>query len=115
MILFKNNFLKFIFGCAGSSLLHELLSSCRSYSLVAVQGFLVAVASLVEGHGLWGTRVSVAVAHGLRSCGSRAPDHRLNSCGSRAYLLRGMWDLPGARIELMFNYDFLIIISMIQD
>ena len=82
MIIFKNNFLNFIFGCAGSSLLRELFSSCRSYFLAAVQRFLVAVAPLVEGHGLWGTRVSAAVAHGLRSCGSRAPDHRLNSCGS---------------------------------
>ena len=40
----------FFFGCAGSSLLHRLFSSCgeRGYSLVGVQGFLIVVASLME-------------------------------------------------------------------
>ena len=41
-----------------------------------------------------GARASVAAAHGLRSCGSRALERRL-SCGERAELLRGMWDPPG--------------------
>ena len=36
-------------------------------SLVAVHGFLISVASLVEGHGLQGVQASVAVA-----CGSGA-------------------------------------------
>ena len=42
------------FGCAGSSLLRRLFSSCREwgYSLVAVHGLLTAVTSLVAGHGL---------------------------------------------------------------
>ena len=26
-------------------------------------------------------------------------EHRLSSCGARAYLLHGMWDLPGPGIE----------------
>ena len=34
-----------------------------------------------------GTRASVVVAHGL------------SNCGARAQLLRGMWDLPGPRLE----------------
>ena len=34
-------------------------------TLVAVHGILIVVASFVVEHGLWGTRVSVAVAHGL--------------------------------------------------
>ena len=38
---------------------------------------------------------SVAVAHELSSCGSRALERRLSSRGARASLLRGMWDLPG--------------------
>ena len=46
-----------------------------------------------------GVRASVVVAHGLSSCGSWAPEHRLSSCGARAYLLRGMWDLPGPGLE----------------
>ena len=46
-----------------------------------------------------GARTSVVVAHGLRSCDLRALEHRLSSCGARAYLLRGMWDLPGPGVE----------------
>jgi len=46
----QSSLLFFFFGCAGSSLLHRLFSSCgkRGYSLVRVQGFLIAVASLME-------------------------------------------------------------------
>ena len=36
---------------------------------------------------------------GFSSCGSRALECRLSSCGARAYLLRGMWDLPGPGLE----------------
>ena len=39
----------------------------RGYSLVAVSGLLIAVASLAMEHRLWGAWASVAVAHGL-SC-----------------------------------------------
>ena len=44
----------FIFGCAGSSLLHALLSTCgeRGLSFAAARGLLIAVASLVAEHGL---------------------------------------------------------------
>ena len=53
--------------------------------------------------GAWalGVQASVTVAHGLRSCGSWALEHRLSSCGARAYLLHGMWDLPGPGFEPM--------------
>ena len=57
-VFFCNNFIYvFIFGCAGSSLLHGLFSSCatRWYSLVSVHKLLIAVASLVVE--LPGTRV----------------------------------------------------------
>ena len=58
-----------------------------------MHGLLIAVVSLIEEHGLQGTRVSVVAARGLRSCGSWAlefPDsivvaHRLScseACGS---------------------------------
>ena len=50
------------------------------FSLVAVTGLLIKAASLVEEHGLWRVRVSVAVARGICSCGSRALEHRLISC-----------------------------------
>ena len=48
-----------------------------SHSPVAVHGLLIAVASLVEDHGL------------QSSCSSQALEHRLSSC-VRAYLLHGM-------------------------
>ena len=40
------------------------------FSLVAVRG-LIAVASPIAAHGLWGTQASVAVACGLNSCSSQ--------------------------------------------
>ena len=52
------NFYLFIFGCAGSSLL------LRDFSLVAMCGLLIAMASLVAEHGLWSVG-SVVAAHGL--------------------------------------------------
>ena len=48
-----------------------------------------------------GMRASVAVAHGLSSCGMRALERRLSSCGSWTQLFCGMWDLPGPGLESM--------------
>ena len=48
-----------------------------------------------------GSQVSVVVAHGLSSCGSRALERRLSSCGTRALLLRSMWDLPRPGLKPM--------------
>ena len=47
-------FYLFIFGCAGSSLLPGLFSSCGEWGLhfVAASGLLIAVASLVAKHRL---------------------------------------------------------------
>ena len=36
---------------------------------------------------------------GFSSCGSQALEHRCSSCGARAYLLCGMWDLPGPGLK----------------
>ena len=59
-----------------------------SFSLVAVNGLLVAAAaSLVGEHRLQGVPASVAVGHGFISCGSQALEHRLSRCGPRAPLL----------------------------
>ena len=60
-------FYLFIFGCAGSSLLHtlSLVAVSRSSSLVMVHGPLVVVASLVECR-LSGTRVLVVAVCGLQ-------------------------------------------------
>ena len=46
-----------------------------------------------------GMRASVVVARGLSSCGSWALECRPSSCGTRAWLLRGMWDLPGPGLK----------------
>ena len=49
------HFILFIFGCAVSSFLHahfSLVVASRDYSLVAVGGLLIAVASLVAEHRL---------------------------------------------------------------
>ena len=51
-------FYSFIFGCAGSSLLHGL-------SLVAVCGLLTVLASLVAELGLQGAQASAAMVPGL--------------------------------------------------
>ena len=67
--------------CVGFSLGTEK----GGYSPVAVQGLLIAVASLVAEHGLWGSWALVVVVHRLSSCSSCAQEHRLNSCGTRAY------------------------------
>ena len=74
------------FGCAESSLLCTLLSSCleRGQSLDVVHGLLIVVASLGAEHGLSGVQASVAEACGLGGCGSPALEHVLNGCGSPA-------------------------------
>ena len=91
----------FIYGCAGSSLLHRLFSSCGEWELlfVAVWGLLTAVASLVAEHGFWGSQASVAAMRGLSSGASQAPEHSHSSCGTWARLLLHMWDLPRPGIE----------------
>ena len=66
--------------CVGLS----LVAASGGCSLVVVQGLLIAMASLVALHKLQGVGASVAVAHGLSSCGSRDLDCRLSSCGAWA-------------------------------
>ena len=76
-------------GCAGSSLLHRFFSSCSEWGLLSSYcvwdshcgGFSC------SGAGTPGAEASVAAAH------------RLSSCDTRARLLQGMWDLPGPRME----------------
>ena len=77
-----------IFGCAVSSLLWGLSSSCGA-------GPLTAVAFLVEEHGLQGTRASMVVtrwlssaSHGLQSTGSVVVAHGFScfaACGIFLY------------------------------
>ena len=51
-------------------------------------GFFLHCLLVLQSTGLWG----------FRNCGSWALEHnRLSSCGPWAWLLHGMWDLPGSR------------------
>ena len=68
----------FIFGCAGSSLLHGLFSSCSEQGLIviAVDKLLIVVASLA---------VALALGCvGFSSCGVQAPECRLSGCSAWA-------------------------------
>ena len=75
----------FTFGCAGSSLLRSLLSSCGELGLLhsVVCELLVAGASLVAELRLWATQASVLEGCGL-SCSSWALEHRRSRCGTQA-------------------------------
>ena len=70
----------------GASLLCGFFSTAGTggYSLVAVPGLLISMASLVAECGLYGVKVSVAAVCGLRSCSSWALEHRLNSYSAHA-------------------------------
>ena len=72
---FLRRFVFFSFGCAGSCLLQvgfSLIAASRGYSLVALLGLLIAVASHVAEHGLW-----VHGLHYLWLPGSRAQTQSL--------------------------------------
>ena len=56
----------------------SLVVASGVYSPVVVHGLLIVVTFLVE-HGLSSMQASVAVAHGLSSCGSWGLEIRLNS------------------------------------
>ena len=79
--------------------------AARGLSLVAASGGYSSL--LCAGFSLWWLLLlrSTGSRHtGFSSCGTRASvvvAHGLSSCGSRAYLLRGMWDLPGPGLEPM--------------
>ena len=69
----------------------SLVAVTGGYSVFAVHRLLV-VASLVTEHRL--------LACELSSFGSVALEHKLSNGGAQAWLLHGMWDLPGSGTEL---------------
>ena len=95
----KNNSICAVFGCAASSLLRRLFSSCSQQGLFSScraqsphhRGF-----SCCRARGAW---ASVAAAHGLSGCSSRPLEPRLSSRGAGTQLLHGLWDLPRSGIE----------------
>ena len=63
----------FIYGCAGSSLLCGLSSSCAKQELLSGCGVWAShCRRLTAEHGLEAARASVVVVHGLSSCGTVA-------------------------------------------
>ena len=50
----------------------SLVLASGVYSLVAVHGLLIAVASVIVAHKLQGAQASAGAAHRLSSCGTRA-------------------------------------------
>ena len=82
---FKRKIHLFIFGCAGSSLLQTLFSSCCKQGLLSS---CRALASHCSGFSCYAARALDRVGF----C----------SCGAWTQLLWGMWDLPGPRIKPMF-------------
>ena len=75
----------FIFGCTGSRCCigFSLVAVSKGYSLVAMCGLLIVMASLVAQHSLQGLWALVIVAYRLSSCNSWAPEHRLGSVAQR--------------------------------
>ena len=91
----------FIFGCAGSSWLLELFSSCSERGLLSSCGVRASHCGHFSCCGVQALgRVGFSsCAHGLSTCGFWAPKHKRSHCGARAQLLRGMWKLPRSGIE----------------
>ena len=91
----------FIFGWVGSSLLPVGSLQLRWAGATLRRGARAPHCSGLPRCGAWalGVRASAAVAHGLSSYGSWAPERRLISCGARAQPLRSMWDPPEPGIE----------------
>ena len=54
------------------------------YSLVALFGVFIAVASLVADHGFQGAPASEVVIPGVSSCGSWTLEQKLRNCGPQA-------------------------------
>ena len=85
LFLKNNSIYLFVFGCARSSLLHRLVSTCVEGGLLSSCS---AWASHCSGLSCWawtlGHRVSVVEAHGLFSCNPWAPEDKFNSCGTWA-------------------------------
>ena len=76
-------------------------SSCgeRGLLFIAVRRLLIVMAFSCCGARALGAQASVVVARGLSSCGPWALERRLSRCCARAFLLRGMWDLPGPGLK----------------
>ena len=95
----KNNFIYlFIFGCAGSSLLHRLFFSCSESGLLSSWGSWV---SHCRGFSCWRPQALGCVGSGR--CSFQALVHRLNSCGTQtcgiSWHVGSSWRRDGTRVS----------------
>ena len=84
-IYILKQFYVFIFGCVEFSLLCQLFSTCGQQGLLCscgVWAFHCGGFSCCRAWAL-GMQASVAVAHGISSCGSWALEHRFSTCSHR--------------------------------
>ena len=94
-VTLKNNFIYlFIFGSAGFSLLHGLVSNCGEWEPLSSCGVQ---ASHCGGFFYWGARALGCTD--FSSCGPQALEHRLNICSPLSWLLCSMWHLTGSEVE----------------
>ena len=88
LFFFKIYFICYIFGlCRVFIAAWALVVATGGYSVVAVCGLLIAVASLV------------LELSGFSSGSPQTLEHRLRSCGTWAKMSRDMWDIPGLGIK----------------
>ena len=85
-LFYKLIYLPFIFGCAGSlgCMDFSLVVVSQGYSLVAVRGLLIVVASVAAEDRLFGVQTSIVGAPRLQSTGSITVAHGLScsmACG----------------------------------
>ena len=80
----------------------SLLAVNGGPSLVATHRLLIAVASLVAEHGLWGQQASLLATCGFGGFCSRAREHSLHSCGAEAWLPEawGIFPDQGSNLRL---------------
>ena len=76
----------------------SLVAASGGYSSFQCMGFSLQWLLLLRSTGSRHTGFS-SCGMRLSSCGSWALERKLSSCGIQAQLLRGMWDLPGPRLE----------------
>ena len=82
----------------------SLVAASGSYSLVAMCGLLIVVASLTVKHRFWGAQASVAVVHGFscpEACGI-FPDQGLNPGPLQWRQILNHWTTQGSPVSLFF-------------
>ena len=97
----------FIFGCAGSSLLHEVFSSYREWELHSSCGGWASYCGL--------RCLLLLQNRSSRVCSSQLLEYRLNRCGGWAQLLWSTWDLCRKEYWSGLPFPFCREFSQLRD